>query len=82
MHNLLIFGYQKSTMMKHIVVSIPECFDYSFIESFKHIPETRIESDESLTVPEWHKTETLKRIKSAKAKDFTPWKKGKRLLKY
>ena len=82
MHNLLIFGYQKSTMMKQIVVSIPESFYNSFIEFFKHIPEARIESEESVSVPEWHKTETLKRIKSAKAKDFTPWKKGKKLLNY
>lgn len=69
-------------MMKQIVVNIPESFYNSFIEFFKHIPEARIESEESLTVPEWHKTETLKRIKSAKAEDFTPWKKGKKLLKY
>jgi hypothetical protein len=43
--------------MKHITISIPECFYSTFIEFFKHIPDVKIES---AIIPEWHKTETIK----------------------
>ncbi|MBI4931561.1 MAG: addiction module protein [Bacteroidetes bacterium] len=68
--------------MKHITISIPENFYNTFIEFFKHIPEAKIESEESFSIPEWHKTETLKRIKNAKPENFIPWEKVKKNIRY
>ena len=68
--------------MKHITISIPESFYSTFIEFFKHIPDAKIESEENVVIPEWHKTETLKRIKSAKPEDFIPWEKVKKNIRY
>ena len=68
--------------MRQVTLNIPDNFYNAFIEFFKHIPNAKIQSDEDVAIPEWHKQETLKRIKSAKSKDFIPWEKGKKLLKY
>lgn len=35
----------------------------------------------SKAIPEWHKAETLKRLKSAKPEDFIPWSKVKKSMK-
>lgn len=67
--------------MKHITISIPESFYNTFIEFFKHIPDAKIESEESVIIPEWHKTETSKRIKNAKPSDFISWEKVKKNIR-
>ena len=66
--------------MKQLTISIPENFYNVFVEFFRHIPEAKIESEESITIPDWHKEETLKRIRNAKPEDFIPWKKAKKQL--
>jgi len=68
--------------MKQVTISIPESFYKTFVEFFKHIPDAKIESEENLSIPEWHKTETLKRLKNAKPEDFIPWKKVKKNIRY
>ncbi len=65
--------------MKHLTISIPEGFYKTFVEFFKHIPEAKIED---VTIPEWHKKETLKRISSSKPEDYIPWNKAKKQLKF
>ncbi|TAL59841.1 MAG: hypothetical protein EPN85_08550 [Bacteroidetes bacterium] len=67
--------------MKQVTISIPESFYKTFVAFFRHIPDAKIESEETLSVPEWHKTETLKRIQNAKPEDFIPWKKVKKQLR-
>lgn len=67
--------------MKQITISIPEGFYKTFMEFFKHIPEAKIETTNSLFIPEWHKNETLKRIKSSKKGDFALWSSVKGQLK-
>jgi hypothetical protein len=39
------------------------------------------EEEESFTIPEWHKKETLQRLKTSKQTDFIPWAKAKKQLK-
>ena len=68
--------------MKQVTISIPESFYKTFIEFFKHIPDAKIESAESISIPEWHKTETLKRLKNAKPEDFIPWEQVKKNIRY
>lgn len=68
--------------MRQVTVNIPDNFYSAFIEFFKHIPEAKIESEESFAIPEWHKTETLRRIKKAKPEDFMPWEKVKKKFRY
>lgn len=68
--------------MKHITISIPDSFYKTFLEFFKHIPDAKIESEETVAIPGWHKEETLKRIRTAKSRDFTPWKKAKKQLRH
>ena len=67
--------------MKQLTVSIPESFYNTFIEFFKHIPDAKIEEIESFPIPEWHKKETLHRLKTSKKEDFIPWTKAKKQLK-
>ena len=68
--------------MKHITISIPESFYKTFVEFFKHIPDAKIESEESVIIPEWHKTETLKRLKNARKEDFISWEQVKKNIRY
>ncbi len=67
--------------MKQLTVSIPENFYKVFVEFFKHIPDARIEDVEELSIPQWHKEETLKRLKSSKPENFILWAKAKKQLK-
>ena len=41
----------------------------------------KIEHLVDLAIPEWHKKETLKRLKTSKKDDFTPWSTAKQQLK-
>ena len=68
--------------MKHITISIPDNFYKTVVDFFRHIPEAKIESEEAVIIPDWHKEETLKRISTAKAGDFIPWKKAKKQLRH
>ncbi len=52
------------------------------MDFFKHIPDAKIESEESVVIPDWHKTETIKRLKTAKAEHFTPWEKAKKQFRH
>ena len=67
--------------MKQLTVSIPESFYKTFVEFFKHIPDAKVEEVENLSIPQWHKEETLKRLKSSKPQDFISWAKAKKQLK-
>ena len=67
--------------MKQVTISIPEGFYKTFLEFFKHIPDAKVVETENFFIPEWHKKETLKRIKSSKAEDFTLWSSAKKQLK-
>lgn len=67
--------------MKQITVSIPESFYKTFIDFFKYIPDAKIEKAETFSIPQWHKTETLKRLNNSKREDFIPWAKAKKQLK-
>ena len=68
--------------MKHITISIPDNFYKTVVDFFRHIPEAKIESEEAVIIPDWHKEETLKRINTAKEEDFIPWKKAKKQLRH
>ena len=68
--------------MKQITISIPESFYKTFIAFFRHIPEARIESETGVSIPEWHKTETLKRLKNAKPENFIPWEQVKKNIRF
>jgi hypothetical protein len=67
--------------MKQITISIPENFYKTFIDFLKHVPDAKIETEDDYFIPEWHKEETLRRIKTAKAKDFISWEKARKKLK-
>ena len=68
--------------MKHLTVSIPDSFYKTFVEFFRNVPNVKIEESLGLVIPEWHKAETLKRIKSSTPEDFIPWSKAKKQLKF
>lgn len=68
--------------MRQITISIPDSFYNTFLEFFKFIPDAKIETAETIVIPEWHKKETLKRIRSAKSGDFIPWERAKKMLKH
>ena len=68
--------------MRHLTISIPDSFYKTFIAFFKNVPNVKIEENASFDIPEWHKTETLKRLKNTKPEDFIPWEKVKKNLKF
>jgi len=39
------------------------------------------EDDENFVIPQWHKEETLQRLKTTKQADFVPWATAKKQLK-
>ncbi len=45
--------------MKQVTISIPENFYKTFVEFFKHMPDAKIESAETISIPEWHKKKRL-----------------------
>lgn len=67
--------------MKQVSVSVPESFYATFIDFLKHIPDAKIEEIESFSIPQWHKEQTIHRLKTGKQKDFIPWTKAKKQLK-
>jgi hypothetical protein len=67
--------------MKQVSVTVPESFYKTFIDFLKHVPEAKIEEMESFSIPQWHKEQTLQRLKTAKQADFIPWTKAKKQLK-
>lgn len=67
--------------MKQLNVSIPDGFYKSFLDFFKHIPNAKIEEIESFSIPQWHKEQTLHRLKTSKQGDFIPWNKARKQLK-
>ena len=67
--------------MRQISVSIPDSFYKTFMDFFKHIPDAKIEEIENFPIPEWHKEQTLHRLKTSKRTDFIPWSKAKKQLK-
>ena len=67
--------------MRHVTISIPDAFYKTFMEFFKHIPDAKVEQLDDLSIPEWHKKETLKRLKTSKKDDFTLWLSAKKDLK-
>lgn len=69
-------------MIRQLTISIPESFYNTFMEFFKHIPEAKIVSEETFSIPDWHKEETLRRIQSAKPENFISWKKAKKQLRH
>ena len=67
--------------MRQITISIPESFYKTFMEFFKYIPDAKIEKTETFSIPEWHKEETLKRVKDSREEDYVPWSKAKKQIK-
>jgi len=67
--------------MKQLSVTVPESFYKTFIDFLRHVPDAKIEEIESLSIPQWHKEQTLHRLKTSKKTDFIPWAKAKKQLK-
>ncbi len=67
--------------MRQVTIRIPDAFYKTFMDFFKHIPDAKVEQLDDLVIPEWHKKETLKRLKTSKKEDFTSWSAAKKELK-
>ena len=68
--------------MRQITINIPDSFYQVFLDFFKHVPEATVVESFDFAIPEWHKSETLKRIETSKPEDFIPWEEAKKQLTF